>query len=778
MKKRLCSLGLFSVLALAVAVSCPVTAKAAAVDDAYRAYYDFVQTELDSIDLPPTDVPSSELTNYDFYVNWINEKVCYAQLIDFDQNGIPELVFGKDLGGKGQSMVSAMIDCVYTYQDGKMVRLAGGIPVDRDFSGGDNYEYEMKVSTGSDGRKYAVYSIDASGTSRGSDYYYSVVDGKWQLVQGFHMRFSPDIYISQDVFSSTGEMHYYYVDDNSSVEMPHATWYARLQQLTSGGEKTYDLRNTVQSTPNTLATRVDPDYVAHYRTPSAWAAADVENGIAEGIVPRQLRYKFNTPITRADFCALAVSLYENSTGRTIGAKVEFSDTKDINVQKMGSLGVIQGVGDGKFAPNELLTREQAAVILNNLSSKLGTDLKAASPAFTDSSAISSWANAQVGQVQAAGIMNGIEGGKFDPQGSYTREQSIVTIMRMREISVVKGERLELTPSEESIREGTTCSVDVKFYPENTTNRTIKEWKTPDSLIATVNGGVVTGKRRGEVTITAVSPDGATGSCTITVLPAYQFNVKAERLPVTLNCLYLKDKDWEDQDYDFVPSDPIIAGTLQVTDVKPSSWTNDSLAVIEVNGTLTSLNEDFRFKFQPYLKCQVKDENGKIVYSGVVDTHGTPNSVGDMFSASIYLNNVDLEGSYTVSFRNDSGKDAGEVQAAAPEVRVEGVPLTVTDKNGTATIEEIGTELSYSTYGDCYELDISFRGTADCGHYSTPKFVWELLNSSGEVVGSGTTYASSWDIEDDGSFFIEPGYSYRGIDLENGESYTVRVRADE
>ena len=200
MKKRLCSLGLFSVLALAVAVSCPVTAKAAAVDDAYRAYYDFVQTELDSIDLPPTDVPSSELTNYDFYVNWINEKVCYAQLIDFDQNGIPELVFGKDLGGKGQSMVSAMIDCVYTYQDGKMVRLAGGIPVDRDFSGGDNYEYEMKVSTGSDGRKYAVYSIDASGTSRGSDYYYSVVDGKWQLVQGFHMRFSPDIYISQDVF--------------------------------------------------------------------------------------------------------------------------------------------------------------------------------------------------------------------------------------------------------------------------------------------------------------------------------------------------------------------------------------------------------------------------------------------------------------------------------------------------------------------------------------------------------------------------------------------------
>ena len=32
---------------------------------------------------------------------------------------------------------------------------------------------------------------------------------------------------------------------------------------------------------------------------------------------------------------------------------------------------------------------------------------------------------------------------------------------------------------------------------------------------------------------------------------------------------------------FVPSDPIIAGTLQVTDVEPSTWTSDNLAVIEV-----------------------------------------------------------------------------------------------------------------------------------------------------------------------------------------------------
>ena len=63
-----------------------------------------------------------------------------AQLIDFDQNGIPELVFGKECGGtKGIVWRPALIDCVYTYQNGKMVRLAGGIPVDRSYLGGDNY---------------------------------------------------------------------------------------------------------------------------------------------------------------------------------------------------------------------------------------------------------------------------------------------------------------------------------------------------------------------------------------------------------------------------------------------------------------------------------------------------------------------------------------------------------------------------------------------------------------------------------------------------------------
>jgi S-layer homology domain. len=48
---------------------------------------------------------------------------------------------------------------------------------------------------------------------------------------------------------------------------------------------------------------------------------------------------------------------------------------------MGALGVVTGVGDGNFTPNQKLTREQAAN-------------------FADSAAISSWAAEAVGQMQA------------------------------------------------------------------------------------------------------------------------------------------------------------------------------------------------------------------------------------------------------------------------------------------------------------------------------------------------------------------------------------------
>ncbi|MCI9159271.1 MAG: S-layer homology domain-containing protein [Lawsonibacter sp.] len=163
---------------------------------------------------------------------------------------------------------------------------------------------------------------------------------------------------------------------------------------------------------------------------SSWASESVARAIANGLVPRELQSNHTQPATRAEFCALATALYETVSGEEIGERKSFSDTNDPNIEKMGALGVVSGVGADRFDPNGTLTREQAAVMLARLAEALERPLPESRPTFVDNETIASWAFAQVGQVQGANIMGGVGNGLFDPAGLYSREQSIATILRL------------------------------------------------------------------------------------------------------------------------------------------------------------------------------------------------------------------------------------------------------------------------------------------------------------------------------------------------------------
>ncbi len=164
--------------------------------------------------------------------------------------------------------------------------------------------------------------------------------------------------------------------------------------------------------------------------PSSWAEAEVSAAIDAGLVPDYLRYDFTYPATRAEFCALAVQVYESVTGTEITERKKFDDTNSVDVGKMAALGVVNGVGDNKFAPNEPLTREQAATMLSRLAEVLEKPLPSHPSTFADNDSISTWAIDSVGQVQVAGIMGGVGNNTFSPTGAYTREQSIMTMLRL------------------------------------------------------------------------------------------------------------------------------------------------------------------------------------------------------------------------------------------------------------------------------------------------------------------------------------------------------------
>lgn len=196
---------------------------------------------------------------------------------------------------------------------------------------------------------------------------------------------------------------------------------------------TIDGLKTPGGQPTSLRYQVDFFDTSTYDpldVPSDWARDEVDQAVAAGLVPAGLQSGYTRTATRAEFCALAVQLYERATGTQVAGRTSFTDTTDVNVEKAAYLGVVNGVGGGLFRPNDPLNREQAAVMLARLADALGSPLPAGQASFGDLQAVSPWAVEAVGQMQASGIMQGIGGGRFAPALGYSREQSIVTALHL------------------------------------------------------------------------------------------------------------------------------------------------------------------------------------------------------------------------------------------------------------------------------------------------------------------------------------------------------------
>ena len=167
--------------------------------------------------------------------------------------------------------------------------------------------------------------------------------------------------------------------------------------------------------------------------PSSWAVAEIQNAISAGLVPRDIQSDYQFPISRQDFCRLIWELLKQrpdvSRKFEISAVVTFSDTSNEAVLSCARLGVISGVGEGRFEPDRNLRRSEAAKILALTTQLLGVqDSGEKYTAFTDRSAFG-WAGQFIDYCGINGIMNG-EDGAFNPEGTFSREQAIATVLRI------------------------------------------------------------------------------------------------------------------------------------------------------------------------------------------------------------------------------------------------------------------------------------------------------------------------------------------------------------
>ena len=111
----------------------------------------------------------------------------------------------------------------------------------------------------------------------------------------------------------------------------------------------------------------------------------------------------------------------------------FTDCDNNKVTALHSAGFIKGKGDRIFDPDGFITREEAATILDRMAQYFKLEDQETNISFDDKDAVSDWAEDSVDRICSLGIMNGIGGGLFDPKGNYTVEQSITTLVRVFDI---------------------------------------------------------------------------------------------------------------------------------------------------------------------------------------------------------------------------------------------------------------------------------------------------------------------------------------------------------
>ena len=197
-------------------------------------------------------------------------------------------------------------------------------------------------------------------------------------------------------------------------------------------------------------------------TPSArawnaadWAKPEVEKAQSYGLIPDALKdADLTRPVTRAEFAAVAVKLYENFTGTTVlpVASNPFTDTKDTDVLKAYGLELVNGMTATTFEPNSLLTREQAATLMTRVEKKvyipdwmLTTDnnytLNFTQPTrFADDGGISGYAKTSVYFMNAKSIINGTGDNMFAPAANAARQEAIIIAVRM--VEKLKGVTLD------------------------------------------------------------------------------------------------------------------------------------------------------------------------------------------------------------------------------------------------------------------------------------------------------------------------------------------------
>ncbi len=230
----------------------------------------------------------------------------------------------------------------------------------------------------------------------------------------------------------------------------------------SGNNSVYVEENTIYVDTNADGNYTEDEIVYQGEvdsTVSAWAQEQIAQAQSEGLIPSILQGKdLTAPISRAEFAAVAVTMYEKLGGDAIDySSVLFSDQDEIpnpeDVAKAYALGITNGTDNNMFAPNDNITREDLTTMLCRAVKKNGLDgwtlendsaypldISGVEP-YADDADISDYARESVYYMTKIGVVNGMGDNMFMPKASTAGENALIYSMATREQALVMSLRV-------------------------------------------------------------------------------------------------------------------------------------------------------------------------------------------------------------------------------------------------------------------------------------------------------------------------------------------------
>lgn len=320
-------------------------------------------------------------------------------------------------------------------------------------------------------------------------------------------------------------------------------------------------------------------------TENHWAAAYIDEATSRGLFAGvdELHFAPDTEMDRAMFVTVL--------GRAAGIEPDSYDPAfladyftDVDpdayyapyVAWAVSVGVTDGIGNGQFAPQGKVTREQMACFLRSCMDLCGyfappaeealseeeaqavseeipalpeefqrpeftptprealSDewdvIEAENHGFSDFEDISDWAKESVLLLKDSGLFEGAPDGMggfaFLPKKTATRAEGAVVFLKLQEL-LAQTERpdeiavnnIVLNQDTAEVQATATLSLSAMIFPLDATNQRVL-WYSTDREILTVDAdGCVTGVAEGEAEVHARSANGIDVFCTVTVTPA-------------------------------------------------------------------------------------------------------------------------------------------------------------------------------------------------------------------------------------------------------------------